>query len=358
MKKMKIMKTLTSVAVLAIASNSAWAGGTASGTDVDNVAEITYSVGGTLQTKIESSEAGNSTPGEITGNETTFVVDKKVDLVVTPPASSTTVSPNSDGLGTTNDLTFVVTNEGNDPENFSFSVSDIVGGDFDPTTCTATPSTAAALAADASVNVVVSCEIPDLGTAPNGGVAAAGTVANGNTAVVDLLATVTGVTASTGADDPAAIDTVFADGTGTSQDTADRNAQHAAEGTYTVSSANLLVSKTQSVTKMALDLDDDGSTTGTGNATGDETDVAGGYHIPGSTITYLITVSNAAGAATADGIVITDAVPATMTLVSTPVLSGNATGSATSGTANAVVTPAFNLTAGQSATLTIIARIN
>ena len=47
-----------------------------------------------------------------------------------------------------------------------------------------------------------------------------------------------------------------------------------------------------------------------------------------------------------------------MTLVSTPVLSGNATGSATSGTANAVVTPAFNLTAGQSATLTIIARIN
>ncbi|MGK0273110.1 MAG: hypothetical protein ACI88H_003788, partial [Cocleimonas sp.] len=83
MKTMKIIKTLASIAVLTIASNSAWAAGTAAGTDIDNTAVINYSVGGTPQTLIESSEGGNSTPGATNGTPTTFKVDKKIDVLVT-----------------------------------------------------------------------------------------------------------------------------------------------------------------------------------------------------------------------------------------------------------------------------------
>jgi len=350
---MKIMPKLIGVAVLALSSQSAIAGGTPSNTPVDNTATVAYSVGGTTQTVIESSEGGNTTPGVGNGEATTFLVDKKVDLLVTPP-TDLTVNPEA----TAQNLTFVVTNEGNDPEDFAFTLSDIAGGDFDPDSCSVAPATVTALAADATTNVVVSCDIPALGATDNGGTAGAGTVANTNTALVDLLAEVTGVTATTGVDDPAAVDTVFADGTGTTTDGSDRNAQHSAAASYVVSSAGLIVTKTEAVTNMAFDLDDDGATGGAGtNAAADEADASGNlYHIPGSTVTYTITVSNAAGAATATGINIGDTVPATMVVVGTPTITGG-TSTTASAAGNVVSTTPFDLAAGETATLTIVARI-
>lgn len=350
--KIKITTKLISLAVLALSTNNIMAGGTPSNTAVNNTATVAYSVGGTTQTAIESSAAGNSTPGTGNGSATTFLVDKKVDLLVTPPANLS-VNPETN----TNNLTFVVTNEGNDPEDFSFTLSDIAGGEFDPDNCSIAPTTFTALAADATTNVVVSCDIPALGVAPNGGAPGTGTVANANTAVVDLLATVTGVTASTGPDDPNAVDTVFADGTGTTTDGADRNAMHSAEGTYVVSAAGLTVSKTEAVTNMAFDLDDDGSTTSGNNEAGDETNATGNlYHIPGATITYTITVSNAPGAATATSIMIGDTVPGEMEIVGTPAITGG-TSTTASAAGNVVSSAAFDLAGGETATLTIVARI-
>ena len=342
--KTQLIKTVLSVAIMA-ATSATWAAGTTAGTDINNTASITYSVGGNAQTPIESSEAGNSTPGNGNGSATTFKVDKKIDLSVTP-ATTVNVTPNSSGA-----LTFQVTNEGNSVEDFAFNISEIAGGDFDATGCTAAPANINSLAVDTPTNVVVTCNIPNSGvnTANNGGVANAGTVANTKTSVIDLLASVTGVTESTGAD-TAAVDVVFADNTGTATDGADRNAKHSATGTYVVNTADISVAKTSAVTKMSINGAD---VAGTG--------VDAPKRIPGSTIEYTITVSNAASAgAPATGIVITDAVPANMTYVACSFSGSGITGCGLSGSdVKSTPDPAgFTLAPGESATMVIEATLH
>ncbi len=354
--KIKIMKTLLSVAVLtAITSNTSAAPiGTAAGTEVDNTASISYSVGGTNQTPIESSEAGNTNPGVGNGTATTFVVDKKVDLLVTG-ATTTNVIPSQTGAADNTELTYTLTNEGNSTEDFTLAATDnlalAVGtDDFNSTGCTVTaPALPVTIASGDVVNVTVECDIP----------ASSATVTNGAKSLVDLLATVTGVTASGGADTvgcttgtvaggDCTVDVVFADGTGTGTDAADRNAKHSATSTYIINTADLTVKKTEAITAMAINGSDDPADTN--------------FHIPGSTIEYTITVVNAAGAATATGIVLSDVVPATMTVVGTPTIAitgGNGgAASVTSGTSNSVASAAFDLDAGETATLTITATVN
>ena len=348
--KIKIISSIISFSALMAMTGAASAAGTTANTPINNLASISYSVGGAAQTTIESSDVGNSTPGSGNGSATTFVVDKKIDLIVTA-ATSVNVVPNTSG----NALVFSVTNEGNSAEDFSFTISEIAGGDFDATGCTASPATISSLVVDTPTNVTVTCSIPNSGVANNGGVANAGVVSNTKTSVIDLLATVTGVTASTGPEDPATMETVFADGTGTSTDGADRNAKHSATGTFIVNTADLTVQKTETVTKMAFNLDDNSGTGTNGN----ENEVTTGslYHIPGSTIEYKVIITNAAGAATATGIVINDSVPATLTIVGTPTITGG-TSTTASATGNAVTTAPFDLAGGQTATLTITATVN
>lgn len=373
--KPKIIPRLASLAILTAISTSTWAAGTTAGTSVNNTASISYSVGGATQTDIESSSTGNSNPGSGNGTPTTFVVDKKIDLIVTGPGSNVNVTPNTSG----NDLVFQVTNEGNSAEDFSLTISEIAGGDFDANTCTASPSSFTALAVDTPTNVTVSCTIPNSGTADNGGVANAGTVANTNTSVIDLLATVTGVTASTGADTAGCIsgtpdtpscvvDVVFADGTGTTTDNADRNAKHSATGTYVVNTADLTVQKTEAVSKMSFDLNDDNT---------NETDVTTGnlYHIPGSTIEYTVTVTNADGAAAARSIVLSDTLQSDLTFVSCTAsgdavldtvfpaaVSTTATTPTCSAAGQVVTTSSFTLPGGSGSTkqetITITATVN
>jgi len=351
--KIKIMKTLLSVAVLTAITSTASAApiGTAAGTAVENTASISYSVGGTNQTPIESSEAGNTNPGLGNGEATTFVVDKKIDLLVTG-ATTTNVVPGQTGAADNTELTYTLTNEGNSTEDFTLAATDnlalAVGtDDFNSTGCSVTaPALPVTIASGDVVNVTVECDIP----------ASSATVTNGAKSLVDLLATVTGVTASGGADTvgcttgtvaggDCTVDVVFADGTGTGTDAADRNAKHSATSTYIINTADLTVKKTQAATSMLI------------NGTAETADV---YHIPGSTIEYTITVSNAVGAATATGIVLSDTVPATMTVVGTPTVSinGGADINATSGTSNSVASASFDLNAGDTAILTIIATVN
>ncbi len=365
--KIKIMKSLLSAGVLAAMTNSATAVpiGTLAGTGVDNTASISYKVNGTTQDPIESSEAGNSTPGAGNGTATTFVVDKKIDLLVTG-GNTTSVAPGQLGATSNTELLYKVKNEGNSTEVFALTATDaltLASGtdDFNSTGCAVTvpASLPVTIASGDVVNVKVECNIPPSSTA-----LPTGDVTNGAKSLVDLLATVTGVTASTAADTVGCIsgtpgptcvtDVVFADGTGTATDGADRNAKHSATSTYLINTADLTVKKTEAVSKMSFDL-------GVNDATATDVTAGNKYHIPGSTIVYTITVANAASAATASGIVLTDTVPATLTVVGTPTISISGGGAATMASGvgvSAVATNAFDLPAGETATLTITATVN
>jgi uncharacterized repeat protein (TIGR01451 family) len=96
-------------------SGQALAIGAAPGTAVDNIASVNYSVGGVAQTVIRSAPGtGNSTPGAGAGSNTSFVVDRKIDLYMREvnAAATTPVAP-----GSTNQVTtFFVRNDGNDTQ--------------------------------------------------------------------------------------------------------------------------------------------------------------------------------------------------------------------------------------------------
>ncbi len=329
--KIKIIPTILSATVVALASSGAYAAGTAAGTDIDNTASISYSVGGTAQTPIESSEAGNSTPGAGNGTATTFKVDKKIDVLVSAN-SGVNVVPGSSAQS----ITFDVTNEGNSTEDFDLAATQVATGDnFDTTGCTITsPAAPVNLAADASATVTVECNIPP----------SSGTVTNGATSIIDLEATINGVTESAGADTAAGVEVVFADDTGTATDGADRNGSHSAANTYTVNTADLTVQKTSAV------LDDPFN--GTTNP----------KRIPGATIEYTIVVTNADGAADASSLVISDVLASDLTYVGCSV-SGDAVVAPTcSESGGTVTTTAFTLPGGSGAatneTLTITATVN
>ena len=293
---------------------------------LDNTAQITYSVGGTPQAEIESSEAGNSTPGDGNGTATTFKVDKKIDVLVTS-GTGVNVVPGA----TSQSITYTVLNEGNSTENFNLVATQVARGDnFDTTSCSVTTpaSLPVSLAADASTTVTVQCDIP----------AASGTVTNGATSIIDLEASINGVTQTVGADTAAGVEVVFADDTGTATDGADRNGSHSATNTYTVNTADIIVAKTSAVIS--------DPSNGTTNP----------KRIPGATVQYTITVSNAVGASTATGIVISDLVPSTLTITGTTISGGTSTTASAAG--QNVTSAAFDLAAGQTATLLITATIN
>ena len=326
--KINTISTIVSIATLSAITNLAIAAGTAAGTTVDNTATIAYSVSGVSQTPIESSEAGNSTPGANNGTATTFVVDKKIDLLVTAN-SGTNVAPGASGTAT--GLSFTLKNEGNSTESFSLTPSQVTtGDDFDTSACSVTsPTLPVSLAADASTVIKVECTIP----ASNGT-----NVNNSKTSLVDLLASEsTSLTETTGADTANSVDVVFADDTGTSTDGADRNAKHSATNTYTISTAELTVAKTSAVTADPFN------------------GAANPKRIPGATIEYTITVSNGAGAQDATGLVISDALPSDLTYVSCT--AAGISGVTCSESGGTISTSSFTLPAGQTETLKIIATV-
>ncbi len=368
MKKIKIIKTLASIAVLTAASNGVWAAGTTAGTGVDNTASISYSVGGTPQAEIESSETGNSTPGAGNGTSTSFIVDKKVDVDVTAAAASQDIVP-----GGTASHTFTVTNEGNDIEFFSLDDVNATTGDvFDTTGCAITVDsvTGGLPAIPASDTVTASAPIPStaspLRLGPDGTATVtmvctapadnAGTpLVNTNDADVSLVATATvsdggaPLTATTGADTAGAKDTVLADAAGSAAGDVVEDASHSATVANVINTAEITVRKESSVVSDPIN--------GTTNP----------KRIPDAVVRYTITVTNQA--AEADHIVISDIVPSDLTYVSCSLTGGvvnavapsPALGCSESG--GTVSSSSFTLPAGTSgspttAVLTIDATIN
>ena len=154
-----IIRTVAVLAVALVAAGAAFAGGTPSGTVVDNTASVDYSVGGLAQATINS-------------NTATFLVDNRVDVqVATLDAANIVVVP---GM-LARVLTFSVTNSGNTVQDYTLSAvadpgSDFLGanvntyvdlnanGTYDPAIDTQT--FVDELAVDATVTVFIVADIP------------------------------------------------------------------------------------------------------------------------------------------------------------------------------------------------------
>lgn len=344
-------------------SQQTLAAGTSAGTSISNSATINYQVGGVSQPAI-------------TSNAVAFVVDRKVNLtVVTTDAAAVSVTPGSSN----NVITFTVTNTSNDVMDFALSNQALAGGaakfggtdninasavsvfvesgatpGYQPAQDTAT--FVDELAADANRTVYI------VGTFPTG-------LNNGDIATYGLIAEAraasgagslgAALTQDTGVDNPSTVQIVFGDVAGS--DDATRDARHSDRSDFRVVTATLTVTKTSTVISDPFN--------GTTNPKA----------VPGSVIEYTITIANAAGAATASSISVSDSLNAEITAgrlafntatygagqgiqVTSPNINGGAATALTNSadadqgdfnatTGNTVTVSGISLTGGQSATV-------
>ncbi|MDH4125152.1 MAG: hypothetical protein OEW64_04370 [Gammaproteobacteria bacterium] len=270
--------------------------GTDAGVTVSNQATVAYTVGTAAQTPIESSPTGNATPGA--GAPTTFLVDRRVDftLVETSGGPTTPVAPgDADVIAS-----FTLTNNGNAIMDFDLAVADFAGAVFGNADTTdlgnyrirvangdgagGVPDLGTdldfvdELAEDAVVEIYVFADAPL-------------TVSNGDYANIQLTATAADdadavatpgtldavLAESPGVDDPAVIESVFAD--------TDNNGFEQAEDSYEIISAALEITKVATVFSDPF---------GSGKA------------LPGAVVEYIVTIDNTTGAADATGITLTD----------------------------------------------------
>lgn len=306
-------------AAFALSASPAFAAGTTAGTSVANSFTLDYQVGGVPQTQINTS-----------GSPTRFTVDRKVDLTVST-AVNASVSPGQTGA----QVVHGVRNNGNDRSAYRLSIKDVGTDTLDIGTYTAryytdagndgvfTPGVddagagtaytlgagvTADVAPDATIWVILSANVP--GGATNGQFDDVILIANSfypvtsldaaNTNTAGTEITAAGSNAMTGQSD-----SVLADGTGTAgapEDVANDGA-HSSTSRYTVSAAALTAGKTVAIVAT--------------NPTNCATDaIAGGFATPGACVEYVISASNAAGAATATNIAISDVLPNEVQFVS------------------------------------------
>jgi uncharacterized repeat protein (TIGR01451 family) len=259
-----------------LGGTAAHAGGTTAGTSIDNKATLTYSVGTVNQNSIGSSPTGNTSGS---GLNTSFVVDKKINLTVTTSDSAAVSAIPGQTAVTT---TFVVTNTGNSVQDYDLTLSNLSSGtqsvfssnltdNFDVSSCSVqvngtAQSYIANLAIDGSQTVKVVCPIAN--TQVNNDIAAVYLLAEAKVAGTNGA---TALTQST-TNDPTVVDTVFADTAGL--DDSSRDAKASARSAYKVVTATLSVQKTFSSVCDPLN----GST----NAT----------NIPGGYVQYIVAITN------------------------------------------------------------------
>jgi uncharacterized repeat protein (TIGR01451 family) len=307
------------VATALLLGQQVLAAGTDPGVSVDNRATVTYSVGGTPQTGIESSPTGNNLPGVNVpggGADTSFLVDRRVDFTITQAGGALIqVTPGQSSVF----VEFYVTNTSNGvmdlivgPSNLTSAFGAVRGQldsdvDMDAIRIAVSgapdggtpgagpdpvdPGTGAApgdtliddLPEDDSIRVRIYADTP-------------ATLLNGQYAHVLLSATaadpVTSVALveSPGVDDPTLVENVFANASG---DDTNGNATESAADGFEVITAALLITKTAAVIS---------------------DDFASGKALPNAVIEYTITIDNTTGAADATGVVVTDVVDPDVTL--------------------------------------------
>lgn len=292
-------KLLAGVAIVAgalpsMVASPATAAGTQAGTTITNEVTVAYQVNGIDQ---DDETAAND-----------VVVDRKVDLTVARTDDvATEVNPGQASVA----VTFTVENVSNDTLDFELAVSQAAGGAAAAISGTDTFDIAEAspfvfylddgngvfdggdtpvthLDSLAPDTPVVVHAVGDL--VPSG-------LATGDLATIVLTATAkeNGNGSALGNDlveavaNTAGVDTIFADGSGSSDGT--RDAAFSAADDYLVLAAALTATKSSTI--VAGDF-------GTGTA------------LPGATIEYCITLSNAGGGAPATNITISDTLPGTV----------------------------------------------
>jgi uncharacterized repeat protein (TIGR01451 family) len=282
---------LSSVGVL----QGAYANGTPSGTTISNQATVDYSVGGVNQTQITSAAAS-------------FVVDSRIDLTVSEVSGNATqTTPGQNNVV----ATFRVTNTGNSTQGYQLSaVNEATGatlfsqsdntnvnnlrwfvdsngnGTYEAGTDAATNINTLVTDADGeSVVVFVLADIPVAATN--------GQYANVRLQAIAAVPGTNGATLATqtaGADNPAAVDVVFAD--------AGRDATESAADQYEIRSAALTVTKNAAVISDPF------------NGTG-----ADRKAIPGAVIQYTVVVTNNSTTTAASAVTVSDNIPANTTFV-------------------------------------------
>jgi uncharacterized repeat protein (TIGR01451 family) len=338
--KLKLLVASAVIPTVFLNAVPVMAAGTTQGTSVLNNVTVDFQVGGVPQTQ--------------GGASNTFVVDRKIIFTIDEkaPTGTTTVSPGQTAQRTI----FLLTNSSNDTLDFTVTPSQFVGGTaahggtdaFDVTnllicldanadnTCDAAPAaslTVNDLIADGTTTILIIGDIPL--TATNGQVAnvqATATALNSNgTAITGADAAAADATVN----DPTTVQTIFADvaESGNGGTSAARDGIDVARDDYTISAAVLSVFKSSRVIS-------DGVSTSNFKS------------IPGAVVEYCISVTNAAGGATATNISVRDVVPADLTynnLVDSIFVDATVTSPGASQTCSAgtLVTNATDADAGQ-----------
>ena len=216
-------KILVMASVMMLGVSGTWALGTDAGTTITNSATLSYDAGGVSQ------------PDVNTAAPDSFVVDKKIDMILeTDDNDQIEVTP-----GQTNRVThYTFKNEGNADQNFTFSSSNLASGsaaanqaDYDTDadnkdisnrviSCTGGTPTPATSAADGTVTIEVGHTVGTNATLTctlSVTIPSAPTGANGDIMNVELLATAVDAAGvaeveTAGADTQGSVDIVFADG--------------------------------------------------------------------------------------------------------------------------------------------------
>ena len=283
-------------------SSATYALGVEAGTNITNIATVNYQINNIDQEPIESSPSGNSVSGAGNGIDTEFVVDRKVDLLVTGNTNSNVAPGDTQAI-----VTFTLQNQGNAIQEFNLAVDNLLTSDeFDSNNCnievtgvSGTPlagvilptSGAIKLSPDQQANIRVLCDIPfDNAGSP---------ILTGETALVGLIAEVdknedgSNTVETNSSDTPNGIETVFADAAGI--DDASRDGMHSARRTYIASSSTADPTLSMNKTIESVVDPDNGSTA-----------------VTGSEVTYKIQI-NTSGIGTIEDLVVTDPTPIDMT---------------------------------------------
>lgn len=302
----RLVALLSGAALLGLMSQGALAApvGTAAGTIINNKATLTYAIGAVTQPVIESKPGGNTVGGVGAGAVTTVLVDKKVNLTVVDPTAGTPHATTPGQLGSTglNSVAYTVTNLGNSTQDFLLTIAQPVGGvlygvtdTYDSTNCVAfvdangnkifdagEKTYVDELVSGGTATVTVSCDTPTTVAVPAVINGAGSTVAVIAQAAVGGAPGVQGVALvdAAGAVDTAGVDVVFADAQG-SDDAAGHDGKHSARDIYLVGSATLTVTKTATLLCDPISL------------------AVTPHNIPGATVRYVVTISNAAGGVSA-----------------------------------------------------------
>lgn len=282
-------KIFSMVAIMALSTMAINAAGTAAGTDVSNTARLSFSLGGVSQT-------------DVTSNTDTFVVDKKIDFLLTNnDGQKISVVPGDTGKITT----WSITNEGNLAQKFSFTAAQLTNGETvygnadtqDTEALTVEASTDGGstwtalstieIAPDATVSIRIKTDINIArkdGDVMNIRLEAVAVQADGSTPE----------TATSGADTAGTIDTVLAEGVGVTGD-AKEDGKFVAWGGYMVAAPNLSLVKSSCVISDIV------------NGVS-----ANAKRIPGAKVLYILDINNIGTSTDATNVTISDVLPATL----------------------------------------------